>query len=319
MDIQSRKTVIIGAGHVGSHAGFALAAMGLCEEIVYIDVVESKAKAQAADISDAVVYLQRRTIVRAGDYSDAQDAALVIIAAGPLPDADRMVDRQETLHATVDVLKDILPKLRESSFYGIILSISNPADVVAHYIQHWLKYPSYKVFSTSTTLDSARLRRVLSEKLCMDQKSIAAYVLGEHGESQIVPWSVATVAGKPLLELMREQPEKYGKLNLDEIAQATKSMGWNILLGKGSTEFGIGSAIAEVARAIFANENRILPVSVLLQGEYGQNGVYASVPAVINNRGISEVIELSLNEEEMEAFAKSCASMKKHFERSLTM
>lgn len=319
MEIQKRKIVIIGAGHVGSHAGYALISQGIADEIVYIDVDEKKAAAQALDLFDSTVYLRQRAIVRAGDYSDAKDAQLMIVAAGPLPDMSKGQTRMDTLRQTIAIMKDVAEKIRMSDFAGIILNISNPADVVTHYLQHVLNWPSQKIFSTSTTLDSARLRRAIAEAVGVDQKSVYAYALGEHGESQMVPWSTVTIAGKPLKKLMEERPDTYGRLDLKALAAAGKAGGWVILGGKGSTEFGIGASIAEVVRAVFGDERRILPVSVLLDGKYGQKGVYASVPALLGSDGILDVIELDLNEEEQEQFNASCKTMDENFHLALTL
>lgn len=319
MSLNSRKIVIIGAGHVGSHAGYALAANGLAQEIVYIDTDVEKAKAQALDIFDATVYLPQRVIVRAGDYSDAHDADLIIIAAGPLPDMSKGQTRMDTLSLTVNILKDVIKGIKNSGFGGIIVSISNPADVIAHYVQHSLDYPANKVISTSTTLDSARLRRAVAEEIGIDQKSVYAYALGEHGESQMVPWSTVTIAGKPLLELISERPDKYGHLDIDRIANEGRLGGWHILGGKGSTEFGIGAAVTEVTRAIFADEKRVLPISVLLNGEYGQHNVYASVPAVLGMNGVEEIIELNMTQEEKVKFDASCQTMKDNYELALLL
>ena len=319
MELQKRKIVVIGAGHVGSHAGYALISQGLAEEIVFIDVDRKKAEAQALDLFDATAYLPSRAVVRAGDYGDAADAQLLIVAAGPLPDMSRGQTRMDTLRQTIEIMKDVTEGIRMSGFAGIILSISNPADVVAHYIQHKLNWDPRRILSTSTTLDSARLRRALAEAIGVDQKSITAYALGEHGESQMVPWSVVSIAGKPLAQLREERPDTYGKLDLDAIAAAGRAGGWTILGGKGSTEFGIGASIAEVVRAIFHDEDRILPVSVLLEGQYGQNGVYASVPARLNRHGVADIIELKLAPEEQARFAASCATMDENFKLSLTL
>ena len=220
MELQKRKIVVIGAGHVGSHAGYALISQGLAEEIVFIDVDRKKAEAQALDLFDATAYLPSRAVVRAGDYGDAADAQLLIVAAGPLPDMSRGQTRMDTLRQTIEIMKDVTEAIRMSGFAGIILSISNPADVVAHYIQHKLNWDPRRILSTSTTLDSARLRRALAEAIGVDQKSITAYALGEHGESQMVPWSVVSIAGKPLAQLREERPDTYGKLDLDAIAAA---------------------------------------------------------------------------------------------------
>ena len=206
-----------------------------------------------------------------------------------------------------------------SGFAGIILNISNPADVITHYIQHQLNWPAKRILSTSTTLDSARLCRALAEATGIDQKSICAYALGEHGESQMVAWSAVTLGGKPLAQLQKERPDTYGKLNLEAIANEGKAGGWKILGGKGSTEFGIGASIAEVVRAIFHDENRILPVSVLLDGEYGQHDVYASVPAVLNKDGIADIIGLNLTSEEQEKFDASCKTMTDNYKLSFTL
>ena len=227
--------------------------------------------------------------------------------------------RMDTLRQTVEILKEVVGKIRDSGFHGIILSISNPADVIAHYVQHQLNYPPQKVLSTSTTLDSARLRRALAEALGVDQKSIYAYALGEHGESQMVPWSAVTVAGKPIRELIEQQPDRYGKLDLEAVAAEGKAGGWHILGGKGSTEFGIGAAIAEVVRAVFGDEKRILPVSVLLDGQYGQSDVYASVPAVLGSGGVEQILELRLTEKEQRQFDASCRVMKENFRTALTL
>ena len=315
-----RKIGIIGAGHVGSHGGYALISQGLAEEIVYIDIDEKKAAAQALDLQDSSTYLGRAVHVKAGTYEDIKDAGILIVAAGPLPDmAAGQTDRQQTLGATVEILKDIVPKIKASGFNGIIINISNPADVVTHYLQEKLGWDYHRILSTSTTLDSARVRRAISEETGYAQRSIQAYALGEHGESQFVPWSAVTVAGKPLLELIKEQPERFGKLDLDAIAARAKQAGWIILGGKGSTEFGIGASIANVVQAIFGNEDRILPVSTLLHGEYGQRDVYASVPCRLNSTGVVEVIELNLTQAESEKFAASCDSMRKNYERALSL
>ena len=316
---QPRKVIIIGAGHVGSHAGYALAEQGLAQEIVFIDIDEEKARAQALDIYDATVYFTHRVKVKAGDYRDAKDADLIVIAVGTNPDKNKGETRMSTLTDTAKIVKEVAGSIKDSGFHGIIVSISNPADVITHYLQHLLGYPANKILSTSTVLDSARLKRAIADAFGIDQKSIQGFVLGEHGESQMVPWSTVSIAGKPILELIKEKPEKYGKIDLLELAKEARLGGWHILTGKGSTEFGIGASLAEVTRAIFSDEKKILPVSTLLRGEYGQQEVYASVPAVLGIHGVEEIIELSLTKEEKEKFDASCKTMKENYEYALTI
>ena len=317
MSISNRKVVIVGAGHVGSHVGYALISQSLADEIVYIDSDRAKAVAQALDLTDATNYLPVRTRVTAGDYSDAADAQIMIIAAGPLPSGNQT--RMDTLGQTIEILKEVTASIKKSGFDGIIVNISNPADVITHYIQHTLNWASERIFSTSTTLDSARLRRAIAQETGIDQKSITAYALGEHGESQMVAWSAVTIAGKPLSQWRDEYPDTFGRLDLDALADAGREGGWTILRGKGCTEFGIGASAAEVVRAIFYNENRVLSVSVLLDGQYGQHDVYASVPAIVGRDGIAHIIELHLTPEEQEKFDASCRTMSANYQLSLTL
>ena len=317
MSISNRKVVIVGAGHVGSHVGYALISQSLADEIVYIDSDRAKAVAQALDLTDATNYLPVRTKVTAGDYSDAADAQIMIIAAGPLPSGNQT--RMDTLGQTIEILKEVTASIKKSGFDGIIVNISNPADVITHYIQHTLNWGPERIFSTSTTLDSARLRRAIAHETGIDQKSITAYALGEHGESQMVAWSAVTIAGKPLSQWRDEYPDTFGKLDLDALADAGREGGWTILRGKGCTEFGIGVSAAEVVRAIFYNENRVLSVSVLLNGQYGQHDVYASVPAIVGRDGIAHIIELHLTPEEQEKFDASCRTMSDNYQLSLTL
>lgn len=317
MSISNRKVVIVGAGHVGSHVGYALISQSLADEIVYIDSDRAKAVAQALDLTDATNYLPVRTKVTAGDYSDAADAQIMIIAAGPLPSGNQT--RMDTLGQTIEILKEVTASIKKSGFDGIIVNISNPADVITHYIQHMLNWAPERIFSTSTTLDSARLRRAIAQETGIDQKSITAYALGEHGESQMVAWSAVTIAGKPLSQWRDEYPDTFGKLDLDALADAGREGGWTILRGKGCTEFGIGASAAEVVRAIFYNENRVLSVSVLLDGQYGQHDVYASVPAIVGRDGIAHIIELHLTPEEQEKFDASCRTMSANYQLSLTL
>ena len=314
--LKRRKIVLIGAGHVGSHAGYALAAQGLAEEIIFIDIDEKKAFSQALDIFDATVYLPHRVEVKSGTYNDIDNADIMVVCAGPLPNINQT--RMDTLGATIEVMKDIVGKIKNTKFSGIIINISNPADVITHYLQNKLNYDPKRIISTSTTLDSARLRRAISEAINVDQKSIHAYALGEHGESQMVPWSAVTIAGKPLFELMKEK-DKYSKLDLKELADKGRRGGWDVLGGKGSTEFGIGTALAEVARAVLCDEHRVLPVSVYLNGEYGESDVYASVPAVLGRNGVEEIIELKMNDEEKKLFSQSCKVMKENYKLALNM
>ncbi len=319
MSIKPKKVVIIGAGHVGSHVGYTLASQGICDEIVFIDTDQKKAIAQVKDIEDSIVYMPYHTNIKLGDYSDIDNAKIIVISAGPLPTTNSGMTRMDTLGMTIDAIKPIVENIKKSKFEGIIVSISNPADVIAHYIQQKTGIPSKRVISTSTTLDTARLKCAISRVLNISTKSICAYVLGEHGESQMVPWSCVSIYGKSLFSLMKEFPETYGKLDLDKIAKEGKLGGWDIFLGKSCTEFGIGISATEIIKTILSDEKKVSMISVLLNGEYGQHNVYASIPAILGKNGVEEIIELPLNEKEIEEFKKSCDTMKENFEIALNM
>jgi len=317
--IPAGKIFVVGAGHVGSHAAFALASECIASEIALYDINLEKARAQAEDLADAVVYQRSRTkIFAAENYSAAHDADLLIVAAGPLPDiAAGQTDRAQTLYWTLDVLDKILPEIVASGFHGVIVNISNPADVITHYIQNELAWKPAKIFSTSTTLDSARLRRVLATRLGVAPQSVFALMLGEHGETQTPAWSLASVGGEPLLHYISRNVARLGNVDLDALARESRLAGWRILGGKCSTEFGIGSSIAEISRTIFFDEKRVFPVAVRLDGQYGQSDVFASVPAVIGAGGVEEILELPLNAKELSALAVSCKKNRELFEKAV--
>ncbi|MEA4926021.1 MAG: L-lactate dehydrogenase [Syntrophomonadaceae bacterium] len=307
---QSRKIVIIGAGHVGSHCAFSLMTQGDASEIVFIDIDAPKAAAQAGDIADTACFMPHPVRVRSGDYSDCQTAAIVVLAAG-VPRQPGQT-RLDTMGDSVRVMQDIIDPLKNSGFEGILICISNPADVIADYMRKHTGWPKHRVFSTGTSLDTARLKRVFQEETGIDARSIQCFSLGEHGDSSMIPFSQVTISGKPLFELMQEKPSVYGQLNLEHILYRTRTIGMDIINGKNSTEFGIGFVLADMVKAIFHDEYRVMPVSALLEGEYGQTGLHVGVPAVIGKNGIEDIIELHLNPEEQRMFAASCEVIRQH-------
>jgi len=306
----ARKIVIIGAGHVGSHCGYSLLRQGDADEIVFIDIDKEKGAAQAWDIADAGCYMPHPTKVRLGDYEDCKDAAIVVLAAG-VPRKPGQT-RLDTMGDSMQVMKEIVDPLKNSGFEGILVCISNPADIIADFMRKQTGWSKQRVFSTGTALDTARLKRVMSEETGADARSIQCFSMGEHGDSSMIPFSHITIGSKPLTELMLEKPEQYGKLNFDHILNRTRMIGMDVVIGKGFTEFGIGTVLADVAKAIFHDEHRVLPLSVLLEGEYGQTGLHAGVPAILGKDGIEEILELHMSEEEQKLFNESCNVIRKH-------
>lgn len=302
----SRKVGIIGAGHVGAHVAAMLASQGICGQIALLDTNRNKALAQSQDIADGIAYWPRPVQIWAGNYGDLADADIVVIAAcGAAIEQNRL----DELAATVAVLDQIVPQLKNSGFQGVVVSISNPCDVVAQYLRRAL---GLTVIGTGTALDSARLSRRLASLLGVAPQSVSAYMLGEHGDSQVPAFSAASVAGQPLSQWMAEHPGRCTTEDLARIARETMEAGWNIVLGKGSTEFGVASAAATLIRAILLDEKRVLPCSVLLEGQYGQRDVYASSPCLVGVGGAEEIWQLPLNDQEAQAMAESCQIIREY-------
>lgn len=317
MSIKTRKIVIVGSGNVGSHCAFSLAIQGICDEIVMIDKIENKANAEAVDLSDTISYLPHYVKSKKGTFKDCEDADIVVVSLGVPPEDNK--SRLDYLEDTINEVNTIIDPILESGFNGIFIGISNPVDVIAHYIWKKTGFPKNKVFGTGTTLDSSRLRRILSDEAGIDQKSIQAYCMGEHGDSQMVPWSHVYFGGKPLFDLMKEKPETYGNLNLDELASRTANAAYEIIAGKGCTEFGIGVGLSEIVKAILHDEKRILPASTLLEGQYGEENVFASVPVILGKNGVEEIVEINLTEKEKSQFNHTCGILREYIEKANTL
>lgn len=299
--MEHRKVVIIGAGHVGSHCAYALAAAGDCEEIVLVDLLPEKAEAQALDVADSVSFMDHAVTVRSGGYGECSDAALVVVAIGEprLPGQTRL----DLLGRSVELLKPLARELNPLGLTCPVVTITNPADIAADWLRKALELERWQCFGTGTLLDTARLVRCISQGAGVDRRSVSAFCLGEHGDSSMVPFSAVTVGGVPF--------EKLG-LSGEDILSQTHQAGMDIIEGKGSTEFGIGRVLAELARCILRDEKRILPVSVLLEGEYGQTGVHCGVPCRIGRTGVEQIIQLELTQEEQRRLDTSCQVIKQH-------
>ena len=303
--MEQRKIVILGAGHVGSHCAYALAASGVCEDIVLVDVVPGKAHAQAMDVADSVSLMQRPVRVRSGEAAECGDASLVVVAIGEPRKPGQT--RLDLLDRSVELLKGLIAQLRTVSISCPVITVTNPADIVADYLRKGLGLERWRCFGTGTLLDTARLVRCIGQAAGVDRRSVCAFSMGEHGDSSMVPFSAVTVGGVPF--------ERLG-LSREEILAQTRRAGMEIIEGKGSTEFGIGRCVAELAGCILRDEKRILPVSVLLEGEYGQRGVHCGVPCRIGKNGVEEIIVLDLTREEQQMLDASCQVIRTHIERA---
>lgn len=317
MAIKTRKIGILGAGNVGSHLALQFAVQGLADEVVFYDINHDKAMGEALDLSDAVSYQPHHFEVYAGTVDDMGDADILINATGKPRKKDQT--RLDMMDDAIATTKEFIPLIQKSGFDGIIISISNPCDIIAEYLQAKLDWPKEKVIGSGTALDSARLQMQLSTQLKVNRRSLTAYLLGEHGDSSIIPWSHVTVAGKPIDELLAEKPDLYRMDPKEVILEKVHREGYIENTTKGCTEFGVTSATAELVRAIYHNEHKVLPCSVYLNGPYGIKDSFASVPAKIGKDGVEDIIELALTKEELAEFQASIKVLKDHFARALTL
>lgn len=308
------RIVILGAGHVGSMCALNLALQGICGEIVLIDIKKAKADAQAKDVADATVFMPRTPIVRAGDYKDCDHAAVIVNAVGMARKPGQT--RLDMLGDSVEIMKDVIGKLRQTKFSGIFISISNPCDVIVNYARTKLDIPKHRIFGTGTSLDSARLRLTLHKMTGIAKDSIQCFALGEHGDSSMIPMSHITLMGKPLSQFAKENPEICRKVTAEILHERTHQLGMEIVIGKGSTEFGIGAALADMCKAVLYDEKKVLPVSAYLNGQYNQSGFMAGVPAIIGRNGVEGIVELHLTKKEQEAFNHSCEIIQSYIEKA---
>ncbi len=300
------KIAIIGAGHVGSHCALALAWGGIAADIVLIDIIAEKARAQALDVSDALLLPPRTARVRAGDYAEAADADIVIVAVGEAwkPGQTRLDLFDASLRMLARLTEALLPlKLR-----GIVVTITNPADVVADYVRRALGLPRSRCFGTGTLLDTARLVRLLAEGTGLPRSAVSGLVVGEHGDSSVAAFSQVRLDGRPF--------GAYPALDREALTRGTRRAGMEVVEGKGSTEFGIGQAAATLCAALLGGGPAVLPLSAALEGEYGQSGIHAGVPCRVGRGGIEEIVELELDAGERSAFAASCDLIRGYVRRA---
>lgn len=301
-----RKTVIIGAGHVGAHVASALMMQDICEEIVLLDTDEKKAWSHAADLQDTACYAGKNTRIWSGGYEELRDADICVLSyCGQIFKENRLEELEEALNIA-DV---IIPEIKESGFSGIVVSITNPCDLVALYVSMHLNLP---VLGTGTALDSARFRIRTAMALNVAPQSVDALCIGEHGDSQVPVWSQVRVGGRFLAELETEENEIFGGLQKAEIESSTIEAGWKILTGKGSTEYGIGAAAAALVRAVLTDSHQVMPCSWQYRREAESPLIYTSIPTVIGAGGVVSRIRPQLSETEAKRFESSCRLMEQY-------
>lgn len=306
-----RKVVLIGTGMVGMSYAYSLLNQNACDELVLIDVNKQKAEGEAMDLNHGLAFSGANMKIYAGEYEDCKDADIVVISAGVAQKPKET--RLALLKRNAQVFCSIIEPVTASGFDGIFLVATNPVDIMTKITCMLSGFNPRKVLGTGTALDTARLRYLLGEYLRVDPRNIHAYVCGEHGDSEFVPWSQAQLATKSILQLCDENPE-IDRQHLKNMEEEVQGAAYKIIEAKNATYYGIGMALTRITRAIFGDENSVLTVSAMLKGEYGQTDVFCGVPCIINKNGVQRVLKLSLTQEELERLGQSCSVLRASYE-----
>jgi len=321
---ENRKVVLIGTGMVGMSYAYALLNQNVCDELVLVDIDRKRAMGEAMDLSHGLAFSGSNMKIHAGDYQDCANADIVCICAGVAQKPGE--SRTDLLLRNAQVFRSIVNPVTESGFNGLFLVSTNPVDIMTRITCTLSGFNPRRVIGTGTTLDTARLRYLLGRHFAVDPRNMHAYVMGEHGDSEFVPWSLAMLASCRVLELCGQQETKGaegtgdgGPLpcrpeDLFAIEDEVRNAAYQIIEAKNATYYGIGMAMTRITRAIFGNENSVLTVSAMLRGEYGQNRVFTGVPAIIGSNGIAKVLELPLDGEEQKKLDESCEKLKRYYD-----
>lgn len=306
--VMTGKVAIIGAGFVGSTAAYALMIDGVASEIALIDVHKEKAEGEAMDLEHGMQFVPRTKITFGNDYKLCKDAEIIVICAGAHQKEGET--RLDLVQKNAAIFKEMIPSIMKHNKDCILVIVSNPADILAYLTIKYSKLPWTRVFSTGTSLDTARLRFMLGEYYGVDPTSVHAYMLGEHGDTEFPCWSTANIAGIPL-----ENFEKYNKKEMSKIYDQTRKAAYEVIARKGATYYAVGLVIARVVRVILTDKNVVMPVSTLLKNYHGVSDVCLSIPCVLNRKGIKKQLMLPLNAAEEKALKHSADTLKEYISK----
>ena len=282
----NNKVVIIGCGNVGMSYAYALLNQRTyVNKLMLIDLDRTRVEGEVADLNHCLPYAPSKISINVGEYEDCKDARIVVIAAGANQKPGET--RTDLIHKNAKIFKDIVGKVMKSGFRGIFLVATNPLDVMTYLTYQYSRLPANRVIGTGTSLDTARLQLIIGKKLCINPKNVQSYVIGEHGDSEFIPWSNANIC-------LQNIKQFFTKKELDEIEDNVRNAAYEIINKKGATYYGIGMAMVKITNAILGNENTIIPLSV-----YDEvNDVYVGLPAILNELGVKRRIKLELTKEE---------------------
>ena len=301
------RVVLVGTGFVGSSYAFAMLNQGITEEFVLIDLNKDKAEGDAMDLNHGTPFAPNRTKIWFGDYSDCKDADIVVLTAGANQKPGET--RLDLVEKNMKIFKSIVGEIMVNGFNGIFLVAANPVDILTYATWKFSGLPKHRVLGSGTILDTARFRFMLSDYFEVDPRNVHAYIIGEHGDTELPVWSHANVGGKNISELINNKSEQSMD-DLDKIFINVRDAAYEIINRKGATFYGIAMGLVRITKAILQNENSILTVSTFLNGEYGEEDVYVGVPAIVNREGVSDILELKLSDDEQEKFSHSVKVLK---------
>ena len=305
--VNMRKAAVVGCGNVGASIAFGLMQRALFSELVLIDVDRARAEGEAMDLSHGIPYVGAMDVY-AGDYRDAEDSAMMIVTAGAVQKPGET--RLQLLGRNVSILTDIVTQVRATAFSGILLIVANPVDVLTYEAHRLSGYPASRVFGSGTVLDTARLKYRLSRYLGVDSRNIHAFIIGEHGDSELAVWSSANVSGIDLGRFLTLRGHEAHERALHAMYEGVRDSAYAIIERKGATYYGIAMTVARIAECVMKDERAVLPVSTVLGGEYGLSGVALSVPAIVGRHGVEAILEIPLCEAESCALRRSASQLK---------
>jgi L-lactate dehydrogenase len=305
------RVALIGTGFVGSSYAFALLNQGITEELVLIDLNKEKAEGDAMDLNHGLPFSPSRTKIWFGSYEDCGKADLIVITAGANQKPGET--RLDLVEKNTRIFKGIVDEIMASGFDGIFLVATNPVDILTYAVWKFSGLPKERVIGSGTILDTARFRFLLGEYFDVDTRNVHAYIIGEHGDTELPVWSHADIAGNTISEWSKNK-KGFNQTDLDQLFLNVRDAAYHIIERKGATYYGIAMGLVRLTKAILRNENSVLTVSAYLDGEYGQNDIYIGVPAVVNRDGVRQVVELKLNDEEQAKFVNSVNVLKNTME-----
>jgi len=307
VDHHPKKVAIVGAGNVGTSFAYALLLSGLASDIVLIDANKDKVLGEVMDLNHAVPLVTPTRII-AGDYADCKGAVVTVITAGS---AQRPGEtRLNLLQRNADIFKQIIPSVVENNPNGILLIATNPVDVLSYVAWKISGLPANRVIGSGTILDTARFRYLLSQHFDVDPRSVHAYIIGEHGDSEVPVWSLANIAGMRLERYCQANRLVCENEDLQSIFEQTRDAAYHIINLKGATYYAIGAGLLRIVEAILRDQGTVLSVSSLMEDYYGINDVYLSLPTKVDAGGIEHIIRLELNDTELEGFRRSAKILK---------